>query len=1033
MSESDHIFEELGLGARRSPELFRSLAEVAAGPLNGYSHVLRRAWKTFDGLSGVLNIEGRPSLYIRTDAEPGRISLREQRRFWSQGVAPMLVRVTPEEVQIYSGLRSPALDGEDVDANERLINVFERSAEALEMRQFVRSVESGAVYDLYREHFDPAQAVDRRLVENLAAARTKMSSGAKAPDLAVIHRMLGRTIFTCYLEARGALVGRDFGRLGAGTNASFRQLLELPDLDVSRRALGKLFRRLGRYFRGNLFEDVQSEMLGLRDADLQTLLDLLAGNDLGTGQTVLPFNVYDFSVIPIETISAVYEDFIRAEDGEAQREQGAYYTPPKLVEFTMDLATEGRPDLTGKRVLDPGCGSGVFLVSAFNRMAEAWLRHNPRARNGTRAEALATILRDQVCGVDVNIIACQAACFSLYMAMLDFLEPPEIRKLGKNRLPNLLLRKEDRRRADGPQSVIYADFLSAQLTMAGMTFDLVVGNPPWVARGNLETESLSNWKQEHKRLPVPANQIACAFMWEVPRYVNENGRACLLLPAGVLLGDNTDKFQQEWFRRHRVDKVAHLSDLRFFLFPGALHPTVAIRLAGGAGLPPADHRIAYLTPKASAASMFDNVITIEADDRKTVELTRLLVSAKKDEAAVFWLSYNWATHRDREFLGRLRQLPPLHDLVGEPKENKRWNKGQGFKPEREDDENPKKPFWEAGHPFLDANHPFSFLISRTDTQPVDPAFAGLHRAPDERLFTAPLVIFNKGFSKIGFAPFDMVFRHALQAISGPEADRTLLMFVTATLLSPLAEYFVFHLTSKAIYRGNPLLNEVLRIPFPLPANAPAPNPGAAIEAVAEIFARVSKDKRFGALGHEQLLREAKAEVWPHVRAYFDVSADEQILIEDTIDFLQVSATPSRGSQVKTLAKPTENDRQRYSATLADSLRRWGGHKKHLLEANCVVSEKAGVAVLTVRKSAGSAGYKESRASKDLDEVLERLKTLSPDRYGSLVYLRNMAVFETDRVHIIKPLAARYWLRSAALNDADAAADYLLNGKKASGA
>jgi hypothetical protein len=1027
MEESGHIFREMGINAQGPPELFRSVAEVVSAPLSGYSHVLRRAWKAFDGLEGVLNIDRRPSLYVQRGATPGRISLHEQRRFWSQGTAPLLVRVTAEEVQIYSGLRSPALDGDDVDANERLVEIFDRSAQTFELRQFVRSVETGAVYEQHREHFDPTQAVDRRLVENLAAVRRRMSAGPKAPELTAIHRVLGRTLFTCYLEARGALVGRDFGRLGAGARANFRDLLRLPDLDLCRLALSKLFRRLGRYFRGNLFEDTEREMRSLREADIQTLRDLLEGHDLGTGQMVLPFDVYDFSVIPIETISAVYEDFIRAEDSEGQREKGAYYTPPKLVAFTMDLATEGRSELAGGRVLDPGCGSGVFLVSAFNRMAEGWVRDNPRARNGTRAKALANILQERVCGIDVNPIACQATCFSLYMALLDFLEPPEIRKLGKDRLPSLLLREGERRRTNGPQTVIHADFLAAQLILANMAFDLVVGNPPWVARGNVEEQAIEKWKRDHKRFPVPANQIACAFMWEVPRYIKEGGRACLLLPAGVLLGDQTNKFQLQWFKKHLVEKVAHLSDLRFFLFSGADHPTVAIRFTGTKEHPSANCRIEYLTPKASAANMFDNVVSVEPGDRKPIELGKLLASAKNHEAAAFWLSYHWASPRDREFITRLRTLPPLNDLVSEPGGDKRWSKGQGFKPSREDDKTPKKPFWQAGHPFLNANRRFGFLIAANDTEPVDPKYEGLHRAPDERLFTSPFIVFNQGFSNIAYSPRDLVFRHALQSISGPAKDRGLLMFLTATLLSPLAAYFVFHLTQKAIYRGRTLLNEVLRLPFPLPKDAPGPNPQAAVDGVAAIFERVDKDKRFGGLGHDQLISEAKNDVWQQVLAYFDVSSDEQVLIEDTINVLQESATPSRGSHVKTLAKPTEGERRRYSEALLDSLRRWAGQKKNPLSARCIVSDAAGVAVLTMSKAGNPHDYHETRASADLDVVLQHLKKLSPDRYGSLMYLRNLAVLEPDQIHIVKPLVTRHWLRSVALNDADAAADYLLKG------
>src|SRR5207253_5770334 len=112
------------------------------------------------------------------------------------------------------------------------------------------------------------------------------------------------------------------GRLGAGSSATFRQILSLPDIQRVRRALFKFFRRLARYFRGNLFdEDLGPDLNKLRDEDLLTIRELLRGTELFSGQYVLPFDIYDFSVIPIETISAVYEDFIRAEGSDEQRKK----------------------------------------------------------------------------------------------------------------------------------------------------------------------------------------------------------------------------------------------------------------------------------------------------------------------------------------------------------------------------------------------------------------------------------------------------------------------------------------------------------------------------------------------------------------------------------------------------------------------------------------------------------------------------------------------------------------------------------------
>lgn len=1029
-SRGTNILDELGLGGRKAPELFLSTDDVAAQPVNGFTHVLRRAWKSFDGLVGVLSVAGRPTLYVQESTKQGRITVREQQRFWSNGVAPMLVRVTPDEVQVYSGLREPARAGDNVDENERLVDVFNRAADALAIRQFVRSVEAGTVYGQYTKHFDPTQAVDQRLVQNLRAARHQMSLGKDPPDLSTIHRLLGRVLFTCYLEARGALVGRDFGRLGAGSSARFRQILSLPDLSRVRRALSKFFRRLARYFRGNLFdEDLGPDLNKLRDEDLFTIRELLNGTDLFSGQYVLPFDIYDFSVIPIETISAVYEDFIRAEGSDEQRKRGAYYTPPKLVQFTMDLATEAVATCWKKRVLDPGCGSGVFLVAAFHRMAEAWVRRHERAQNRTRAQALADILRNQVCGVDLSLIACQATCFSLYMAMLDCLDPPEIRRLGKDRLPSLLLREGEKHRANGPHSVLQGDFLASHPALEGQQFDLIVANPPWIARGYVEQESIAKWRVEHSadEYPIPAKQIACTFMWEVSRYLTPEGRSCLLVPAFVLLGDQTDDFQDQWFKRHRVEKVAHLSDLRFFLFPGADHPTVAVRFMSGP--PDPQHKVQYLTPKANLASMFDNVVAVEPDDRKLIQVAEILAAAKNDEAAALWLSYNWASPRDRRFLTRLREIPPLSALAGRPEEGKRWIKGQGFQPpgESDDPEDLEPPFWEAGHPFLPATAKFGLLLSRQqDAVDVDPDVELVRRLPDERLFKAPLVLVNQAATKVTFSSFDVLFQHALQSFAGPNSDRKLLQFLAATLASPLAGYFLFHLTTKSFYRGRALLNEILRFPFPVPEKAPGPKAKEAVEAVAEAFGRMEKDARFASFGRYHLEDEIRQEVSEHVFTYFDVDFDERILIEDTLGVIQKGSTPSRTSSVSALRRPSSSERSQYVATLLDSLRRWSGQTNVKLSALCVLSDSAGVGVLTITKSKEPLTYTESTASADLDKALLRLKDIAPDRYGSLVYLRNLAILDGDGLHIVKPLSLRFWLRSAALNDSDAAASHLLS-------
>ena len=363
------FFEEIGVADRVPSVLCRSEADIVSQPITGTSHVMRRAWEAFD-LDGILCVETRPAIYFkRLKTLDNDIIQVQHRRFWSHGVAPMMMFVGDKEVRVYSGLRPPTREPDRVNEDDRLIASFDRVNELLELRQFMHAVETEQVYgqEAYRRSFTPQDAVDRRLLRNLHAAREQLVSipGTRKLPLKIVHRLLARMIFICYLEARKVLNGDYFGWLGAGSAASFAAILRL---DEPTDKLFRLFRKLQKDFCGSMFdeEELLEEEEYLRDTHVDLLQHLFFDQaDLADDQLTLGFDLYDFSVIPVETISAIYEDFIRAEDSRARRATGTYYTPPRLVDFTLDLALESDFDLSDKRVLDPACGSGAFLVAAF--------------------------------------------------------------------------------------------------------------------------------------------------------------------------------------------------------------------------------------------------------------------------------------------------------------------------------------------------------------------------------------------------------------------------------------------------------------------------------------------------------------------------------------------------------------------------------------------------------------------------------------------------------------------------------------------
>ncbi len=1033
------FFEEVGVADRGPSVLCRSEADIVSQPITGTSHVMRRAWEAFD-LDGILCVETRPAIYFKRLKTLDNHIIREQhRRFWSHGVAPMMMFVGDKEVRVYSGLRPPTREPDRVNEDGRLIASFDRVNELLELRQFMHAVETEQVYgqEAYRRSFTPQDAVDRRLLRNLHAAREQLVSipGTRKLPLKIIHRLLARMIFICYLEAREVLNGDYFGWLGAGSKASFAKILRLHEPTEK---LFKLFRKLQRDFRGSMFDDeeLREEEEYLRDSHVAILRRLFFDQaDLADDQLTLNFDLYDFSVIPVGTISAIYEDFIRAEDSTVQRATGTYYTPPRLVDFTLDLALESDFDLSDKRVLDPACGSGAFLVAAFNRMAESWVRRHPRSRNGTRARELSRVLRNQITGVDINSTACRITCFSLYLALLDFLNPRDIRELPlKGGLPKLLLSHGKLPRANSPQTVVEGDFLSSNLPVNRQSFDLVVGNPPWSSRrvGSHVHKAFKGWKARNSSSETPADQIAYAFMWQVPKYLKKHGRACLLLPWGVLSNAKTSAFQAHWFSWYSVEKIAQLADLRFFLFDGADHPAIAIRFLDKRPMIDA-HTIAFVAPKAGAAELNGDRISILPDDSSTIDLSVVLDRAKTGDAPVTWFMETWSTPRDRRFLNRLLMLPRLHEVAGAESERKQWLKGQGFQPHREGGATRPNynPFWKKMDRYLDAKEDFNFVLVPGNCEPIGNRYKKLHTRRPATLFKGPLVLVNQGFSRVAFSPFDVLFQDSLQAIAGPPSDRKLLMFLTAVLASPLARYFVFHCSKMSTYRY-PQFAELMRLPFPLPEMAPGKGAKDIVDTVARVMSGLAKRLARGGLRDEAAIEEARDETVEPVYEYYDVAASERILIEDTLTVLNQSKMPNRGSEVLTIEPPRWEHRQQYSILLRNTLEQWGKRSGTRLSVRSVVSPGAGLAVLTLsNKEAVDRRYTEKDSSHALDETLARLSKLLPKYHGSLAYLRNLKVFDGDDLHIVKPLTRRHWLRTAALNDADEiASEILMSSRRA---
>jgi type I restriction-modification system DNA methylase subunit len=1041
------------------PTYFRSCEEIDrfAGK-TPYSHLMRRAWETM-ALDGIFCIDRKPTVYFKTVQliDPEEIK-KLHRLLWNQGIATILVIISKHKVHVYSGLTYPAKEHEDITSDKHLVQLFDITTQALDLSQLIQRVETGQIYQDRSDCFQTGNNVDRFLLDNLAKTRDELVECTKTTDnrnivYNRIHSLLGRLIFTCYLIDRKIINGVQFAAAGAPGICNIQDLLNTHEPEAAKAVLYTLFDLLQNHFNGSMFDaNIAEEWLDITPEHVNILKKFLKGEESGTNQLTFDFWVYDFSVIPIETISAIYEDFLKAENSADQREKGAYYTPKHLAEMVIDVAVEGWDSLLGKRFLDPSCGSGIFLVILFNRLAEEWRRKNPQATNTERAKELLKIIQTHLCGVDVNLTACRITCFSLYLALLDQLNPKDIHDLKEKHgtvLTKLLALKNDNYATTELPVVYEGNFFDTDIPLSGL-FDLVIGNPPWVGRNQEPDEIINAWclnnknpfseiapkrKADLQAFFQPQKQIAHAFMWKAPLHAKTNGRICLLLPAKVIF-NKTDVFQTGWFKRFKVDTVIQLSDLRRILFENAINPAIIVKY-NPEKPDNEDYFVNYDTPKASNDDPRRGIVTVFSDDRKKIALSEILAHSQSNEASLLWKKYFWATDRDNELLNRLLGISKLGDLL-----EKRWVGCQGFQPfiEKAYLESPKKygkpkdAWWPEDHLYLNAStSTFDFALLQSDCELIGTRYKQLHRDRIEQIqiYSPPMVLANKGFTRMAFCDFPVIFQDAIYSISGTEQDRNLLVFLSLFLKSNLAKYFLFHTSSSlGIERDQIHPNEYKRLPFPLPesTNNPAKSESI-INKAAEIFYNTKHQLENPFLDHETIIDRAHIELQPLVYDYYDISEYEQILVDDAVNISCKSVMPTYKKRPPTLSPPTSDQRLNYANLLCDTLNKWAHRGNLRVKAFCRFSSKLGLGILTLHKCNDLMPYEETSATEELQESLRRIKRSLREDCGHFSYIRDLKIFEQNELHLVKPLTLRHWTRTAALNDADEIAAAILSARR----
>ena len=337
----------------------------------------------------------KPSVDIAGGLAPA-VQLR--RYAWSAKL-PLSILTDFEELAVYDCRYEPAKDDRSTTARLELIT-FDQYPDRWDDIAGLFSRE--AVLDGSLEKYAEANR-KKRGTETVDAAFLREIEGwrsALARDLAArnglntrqlnfaVQMTIDRLIFLRMAEDRGI---EEYGKLLGltnGTGVYGRLVQQFRDAD-------------DRYNSG-LFHFRNERGRGGEPDDLTPNLEIDDGVLGGIVRGLYyPESPYEFSVLPVDVLGQVYEQFlgsvIHLEDGdkatveqkpEVRKAGGVYYTPTYIVDYivenTVGKLLEGkkpgpRGGASRLKIVDPACGSGSFLIGAYEYLLNWHRDHLHRA------------------------------------------------------------------------------------------------------------------------------------------------------------------------------------------------------------------------------------------------------------------------------------------------------------------------------------------------------------------------------------------------------------------------------------------------------------------------------------------------------------------------------------------------------------------------------------------------------------------------------------------------------------------------------
>jgi type I restriction enzyme M protein len=274
---------------------------------------------------------------------------------------------------------------------------------------------------------------------------------------------------------------------------------------------------------------------------------------------------FNFAGVDSDIIGTIYNTYVNRKE---KREKGQYYTPPEVVNYILDSVGYQDAAMIGsqKRLIDPACGSGSFLVTAARRFVAAYQGQREQVDDPV---AVMERLQQNIFGFDLNPFACYLAEVNLLIQVLDLIKiahdagkRPTIERFHIYNVDalarptgryyythfNILLADEndivDQIKSRRPE------------TPYAQGFAFVVANPPYGA--TLSDEYKNTLRAEWADVFYGQPDTYTFFLKLGLELLATNGRLGFITPNTYLMGKNTSALRQKLVSTGCIEQIVDL-------------------------------------------------------------------------------------------------------------------------------------------------------------------------------------------------------------------------------------------------------------------------------------------------------------------------------------------------------------------------------------------------------------------------------------------------------------------------------------------